>query len=91
MPSEWTDLLPTTITYRPSDEMLKTGSWRTYKPVIDTAKCIGCWTCWKFCPDAAIRIDREAEKPAIDYDYCKGCGVCANECPVTCIQMIKEV
>ena len=67
----------------------KTGSWRSLRPEIDRTKCIKCGTCWKFCPDAAIKMDKEG-KPTIDYDYCKGCGICAMECPAKAIRMIKE-
>ncbi|MCK4544028.1 4Fe-4S binding protein [candidate division WOR-3 bacterium] len=68
----------------------KTGSWRNLKPIIDESKCIKCFICWKFCPDASIDIVDENTPPKINYDYCKGCGVCAEECPVNCISMIEE-
>ena len=68
-----------------SSENTKTGGWRTFRPVIDKSKCIKCGTCWKFCPDNAIKPEIE-----VDYDFCKGCGICAKGCPVKCIKMIKE-
>jgi len=65
----------------------ETGSWRTFKPVVDVEKCTGCGICWIFCPEPAI----EGGKPAIiDYKYCKGCGICANECPFKAIAMVPE-
>lgn len=64
----------------------KTGSWRTFKPVIDKNKCIKCFICWAFCPEAAVK----PETFDINYDYCKGCGICAEECPVKAIKMISE-
>ena len=67
----------------------KTGSWRSLRPIVDKSKCIKCGKCWQFCPDAAIKMDKEG-KATIDYDYCKGCGICAENCPVKCIKMIKE-
>jgi pyruvate ferredoxin oxidoreductase delta subunit len=67
----------------------KTGSWRSEKPVINKDKCIKCGRCWQFCPDAAIRMQKDG-KADVDYDYCKGCGICALECPVKCISMEKE-
>ncbi len=66
----------------------KTGSWRTFRPVVDKQKCIGCGICARFCPEGCIKI--ENKKAKIDYDYCKGCGICANECPVKAIKMERE-
>ena len=68
-----------------SSKNVKTGGWRSFKPVIDKSKCIKCGNCWKFCPDNAIKTDIE-----VDYDFCKGCGICAKECPVKCIEMVLE-
>ena len=81
----------------------KTGSWRTFKPIINYEKCIRCMICWIYCPEPSIYKeegkDYEAPKepikklpvPIIDYDYCKGCGICVNECPVNAIDFVKEV
>lgn len=73
----------------------KTGSWRTYRPVIDEEKCTKCFMCWLYCPDDSIKIewDKEGKKPVrfyVNYDYCKGCGICANVCPVNAISMELE-
>ncbi|MEA2071718.1 MAG: 4Fe-4S binding protein [Asgard group archaeon] len=73
----------------------KTGSWRTFRPIIDHDECIRCEICALFCPDIAISRDEDDPshkkgKMIIDYDYCKGCGICSNECPVECIEMVKE-
>jgi pyruvate ferredoxin oxidoreductase delta subunit len=83
----------------------KTGDWRYETPMVDKEKCIGCGTCVKFCPEAAIIVERETynvkrenEKrfklhasrcATIDYKWCKGCGVCAAVCPVKAIAMKK--
>jgi len=77
------------VTEPGSSKKNKTGGWRTLKPEINRDKCIKCGACWKFCPDNAIKMDKEG-KATVDYDFCKGCGICARECPVKCITMVKE-
>ena len=32
----------------------KTGSWRTFKPVLDKEKCIDCENCIIFCPEEFV-------------------------------------
>lgn len=73
----------------------KTGTWRTYKPVVDHETCIGCGTCEKVCPEGVcFSTGKKNSKGKLFYDndleYCKGCGICAEECPVKAIQMILE-
>ncbi|OGS64272.1 MAG: hypothetical protein A3K59_02285 [Euryarchaeota archaeon RBG_19FT_COMBO_69_17] len=72
----------------PSD-VIRTASWRTFRPVVHLEACTKCYVCWKFCPDVAIGID-EAGWPDVDLDYCKGCGICAEECKPRAIEMVKE-
>ena len=85
----YNDILHAPITFKDSLSN-KTGGWRTFKPIFDESKCIKCYICWKFCPEACIRI-KEDGNPEPDYDYCKGCGICASECPKKCIEMVEEV
>lgn len=73
-----------------STEDIKTGTWRTLRPIIDEEKCIRCYICWKFCPDMSIEVDEEGDLPKVNLDYCKGCGICANECPKDAIEMVRE-
>ena len=67
----------------------KTGGWRTFRPVILQDKCIKCYTCWKVCPDNAIKV-KEDGTVYVDYDYCKGCLICFNECPAKAIKKELE-
>ena len=69
---------------------VKTGLWRTLRPVIDYARCNRCWwVCSTFCPDGAIRVNAE-RAPEIDYDHCKGCMVCVAVCPPHAIEAVPE-
>ena len=63
----------------------KTGTWRTFFPIIDREACNSCGMCAMYCPDAVID-----EENNIDLMYCKGCGICANECPKNAIEMVRE-
>jgi pyruvate ferredoxin oxidoreductase delta subunit len=63
----------------------KTGTWRTFRPIVDKEVCNSCGICSMYCPDAVID-----EEYNIDLIYCKGCGICANECPKSAIAMIRE-
>jgi pyruvate ferredoxin oxidoreductase gamma subunit len=68
---------------------VRTGLWRTLRPVIDYDLCGKCWwVCSTFCPDSAIAV--EDGTPVIDYDHCKGCMVCVGICPPHAIQGVPE-
>ena len=66
----------------------RTGSWRSYRPILSPKTCTGCGLCMTFCPDSCVFP--EGESYCIDYTYCKGCGICAEECPSGAIEMIVE-
>ncbi len=69
---------------------VRTGLWRTMRPVIDYQRCNRCWwVCSTFCPDAAISVEPDG-KPLIDYEHCKGCLVCVAKCPPHAIEAIPE-
>ena len=69
---------------------VKTGLWRTMRPVIDYGPCNRCWwVCSTFCPDSAISVDEQGI-PHIDYEHCKGCMICVAQCPSHAIQTIPE-
>ena len=82
------DLPEAPIATIPSD-VIRTASWRTFRPVIDLTICTKCNVCWKFCPDNAIAFDGVGY-PVIRLDYCKGCAICAEECKPKAITMVKE-
>lgn len=68
--------------------VMKTGEWRSERPIVSRSKCVKCSTCWAFCPTQCI-----SEKPLwfeADMRICKGCGVCARECPHGAIKMVTE-
>ncbi len=68
---------------------VKTGLWRTLRPVIDYDRCGRCWwVCSSLCPDGAIQV--EEGRPTIDYDHCKGCLVCVAVCPPHAIEAQPE-
>ena len=69
---------------------VRTGLWRTMRPVIDFERCSGCWwVCSTYCPDGAINVTDQG-LPDIDYDHCKGCLVCVAQCPPQAIESIAE-
>jgi pyruvate ferredoxin oxidoreductase gamma subunit len=59
---------------------VRTGLWRSVRPVIDYDRCRRCWwVCSTYCPDNAIAV--RGGRPEIDYDHCKGCMICVAQCP----------
>jgi pyruvate ferredoxin oxidoreductase gamma subunit len=69
---------------------VRTGLWRTVRPVVDYERCNRCWwLCSSFCPDGAIHV-RDDSRPEIDYQHCKGCLVCVAQCPPHAIEVVPE-
>ena len=69
---------------------VRTGLWRTMRPVIDYTRCNHCnWVCSTFCPDSAIAV-RGGGAPEIDFDHCKGCLICVSVCPPHAISAVPE-
>ncbi|APG25472.1 2-oxoacid:acceptor oxidoreductase family protein [Syntrophotalea acetylenica] len=73
----------------PTSQLVKTGLWRTHRPVIDSKKCHRCLKCRALCPENVITAAEDG-LPVIDYDHCKGCLVCAASCPLKAIRVIPE-
>lgn len=82
------DSLPPVPHLKSPNRPAMTGTWRTFRPVLDAEKCNLCLLCWVYCPDGTIK--RLGEKLEIDYSFCKGCGICAKECKKNCITMVEE-
>jgi len=94
---EWIELpfeaarIATPDVFAPATSVLvKTGVWRTMRPVIDYELCHRCaWVCSTLCPDSAIQV-RADGAPEIDYDHCKGCLICVTVCPPHAIRAVPE-
>lgn len=80
---------PSTPAFESGHLVTKNAGWRTFVPMVDPEKCVGCLRCYLVCPDGVI-ARTEDNKVEIDYDFCKGCGICAHECKVKAITMKKE-
>jgi pyruvate ferredoxin oxidoreductase gamma subunit len=69
---------------------VRTGLWRTLRPVVDLDRCRRChWVCSTLCPDGAIDVLPDGA-PEIDYEHCKGCMICVAVCPTHAIGAIPE-
>jgi pyruvate ferredoxin oxidoreductase gamma subunit len=94
---DWVDLQTETATRSApvirggvTSDRVKTGLWRTQRPVIDFEHCRHCtWVCGTFCPDGAISVGSNHE-PIIDYEHCKGCLLCVAVCPTHAIRVEVE-
>jgi pyruvate ferredoxin oxidoreductase delta subunit len=86
----WKDLELGCVVIEPgSASAMKTGEWRSERPVRDNTRCIKCGVCYLYCPEGCINED-EDEFFEADLYYCKGCGICAHECPRGVITMVEE-
>lgn len=69
---------------------VKTGLWRSLRPVVHDDKCHRClWICGTACPDGAITKGRDGY-PDVDLEHCKGCMICVAECPSHAIDAVPE-
>jgi len=76
--------------YSPAtSERVKTGLWRTERPVFEADLCKRCSLCAIYCPENAILLDPEGY-PRIDYEHCKGCLICVKQCPVGALKAMPE-
>ncbi len=90
LPLEGADIAAPAIHAPLTSVQVRTGLWRTMRPIIDYDHCNRCWwVCSSLCPDSAVSID-DAGYPQIDYDHCKGCMICVAQCPPHAIEAIPE-
>ncbi len=69
---------------------VRTGLWRTLRPVLERDSCKKCtWVCGNYCPDGVIAVDQDGY-PEIDYEHCKGCMVCVAQCPPHALIAVAE-
>ena len=86
----WKDLNIGAIVTEPGNASeLRTGDWRSQKPVFDLSKCTKCGLCYIYCPEGCIEENAEGYFEP-DMYYCKGCGICAAECPRGVVTMVEE-
>lgn len=94
---EWVDLpvdspniAAPAIHAKANSVLVKTGLWRSHRPVINRELCAHCWwICSSYCPDAVISVD-EDNIPVIDYEHCKGCMICVAQCTRHAIDPVPE-
>ena len=77
------------ITHPGNSGVRHTGNWRTFRPVIDYARCTDCLICYAYCPESAMTVGEDG-RIMIDYDNCKGCMICRTECPLKAISELRE-
>ncbi|MDX1814749.1 MAG: 4Fe-4S binding protein [Thermodesulfobacteriota bacterium] len=81
-------VIPAPVKEQPA---MKTGNWRTERPVIDHEKCTLCLNCFAFCPDSSWHLDDKGERMVWDPIYCKGCRICVEVCPADALRNENEL
>jgi pyruvate ferredoxin oxidoreductase gamma subunit len=90
LPLEGADVSAPVIHAGATSVEVRTGLWRSHRPVVHTERCHRCWwICSSFCPDSAITVGTDGY-PKVDYDHCKGCMVCVAQCPSHAIEAVPE-
>jgi pyruvate ferredoxin oxidoreductase gamma subunit len=90
LPLDPADVAAAAIHAAANSVQVRTGLWRTLRPVPEPERCKRCWwVCSAFCPDSAINVTA-AGLPEIDYEHCKGCLICVAQCPSHAIHTVPE-
>lgn len=79
---------PITTQY-PEQRLVTSRRTRGNELIWDKAKCTGCATCAKTCPQGVIHIETSrgeennyvVDKLEVDSGYCIFCGLCVESCP----------
>jgi len=59
-------------------------------PQIDMARCTGCGTCARECPDGIVTMVED--RPSFnDVQTCSYCGLCEDICPVNAITLTYRI
>ncbi len=86
---------PVTVQY-PEQKLNVSRRTRGNELVWDRAKCTGCATCAKSCPQGVIQIVTsvnavenryQVERIEMDTGYCIQCGLCVEACPYEALYM----
>ena len=86
---------PITVQY-PEQKLNMSRRIRGNELIWDKAKCTGCATCAKTCPQGVIRIVTSVnageskytvDEIEVDTGYCISCGLCVEACPYDALYM----
>ncbi|MBC8338919.1 MAG: 2-oxoacid:acceptor oxidoreductase family protein [Alphaproteobacteria bacterium] len=90
LPLDPADVASPSIYATATSVQVRTGLWRTMRPVLEPDLCKKCvWVCGSLCPDGVISADADGY-PEIDYDHCKGCMICVVQCPPHALTAVPE-
>jgi formate hydrogenlyase subunit 6/NADH:ubiquinone oxidoreductase subunit I len=85
-----------TVSQYPEQRLNFSRRIRGNELVWNNAKCTGCATCAKSCPQGAIHIETSVDplnnkyvvvKIEVDTGYCIQCGLCVEACPYEALYM----
>ncbi|MDE2437659.1 MAG: NAD(P)-binding domain-containing protein [Sphingomonadales bacterium] len=60
----------------------------TLHPIIDPARCLGCGSCARACPEKSVLGIIDGKAALIEPSMCVGHGACATACPTSAIKLV---